>query len=47
MLNFFIPANSAFLTLAFLLRGWTGGASRHYAGRMSPDRGPWSVNLAA
>ena len=47
MLNFFIPANSAFLTLASLL--W-GGAARvlcYYAGRVSPGRGPGPVDLAA
>ena len=47
MLNFFIPANSAFSTLASLLRSRAAGALRYHARRVRPGRGPGSVDLAA
>ena len=45
MLNFFIPANSAFFTLAALRWCRAAGALRYYAGRVSPGRGSWPVDL--
>ena len=47
MFNFFIPANSAFFTLAALLRGWAARALHYHARGMSPGRGSWPVNLGA
>ena len=46
MFNFFIPTHSTFSTLLALLRGRAAGASCYYAGRVSPGRGSWPVNLA-